>query len=124
MAERWIIRLADARGEPHVATLVQALDKVLGGEPFAWVACDLNGESERGREWGLCQVRLGARARELGALWHPADCWGEVGAATGALLAGLVCRAFERGYAPADRCVVWTGSDDGARTAVALRSTG
>jgi len=91
-----------------------------GGEPVAWVACDLNGERYRHHEWGLCQVKLRSALATSVRVWHPADCLGDVGAASACVLLGLTARAFERAYAPAPECIVWTASDDGERAAVRL----
>jgi 3-oxoacyl-[acyl-carrier-protein] synthase-1 len=104
--------------------LAQAISAVVGsrGGPAAidWVACDMNGESYRASEWGHCQVNLLELFRGLRHVWHPADCLGDVGGASGAVLACLVARAFQRGYAPADHCLVWASSDEGLRAATLL----
>lgn len=89
--------------------------------PQTWVICDLNGETYRSREWGYSQVKLHAALKAVQTLWHPADCVGDMGAASGALLAVVAARAFQRGYAPDGRTLVWAGSDNGDRCAVVLR---
>jgi 3-oxoacyl-[acyl-carrier-protein] synthase-1 len=86
----------------------------------SWALCDLNGESYRFREWGVVRVRLTQELQGLRRLWHPADCLGDVGTATGGVLMAVVGRSFQRGYAPADRALVWAGNDDGQRTALVL----
>jgi 3-oxoacyl-[acyl-carrier-protein] synthase-1 len=93
-----------------------------GDDPdgVAWVACDLNGERYRHQEWGLCQVKLRPALASSLIVWHPADCLGDVGAASASVLLGLAARALERDYAPAPECIVWTGSDDGERAAVRI----
>jgi 3-oxoacyl-[acyl-carrier-protein] synthase-1 len=85
-----------------------------------WVICDLNGESYRFREWGLVRVRLTPELNGLRRPWHPADCLGDVGASTGGVLMAVAGRSFQRGYAPADRALLWAGTDDGHRTALVL----
>jgi 3-oxoacyl-[acyl-carrier-protein] synthase-1 len=90
-------------------------------EKIDWVVCDLNGESYRSREWGYCQVRLHDTLGSVKHLWHPADCIGDVGAATGTVIAALAARAFQRGYAPSDRSLLWTSSDNGDRAAMVLK---
>lgn len=95
-----------------------------GGTGPDWVTCDLNGENDRAMEWGLCQVRLRGLLAGVRHLWHPADCLGDLGAATGAFLVALVSRAFQRGYAPAERCLLWTSSDGPERAALMLRRAG
>jgi 3-oxoacyl-[acyl-carrier-protein] synthase-1 len=99
-----------------------AIDKALAGAapgPCPWVACDMNGESYRAYEWGLALSLLPDRLGHVTHLAHPADCIGDVGAATGALLIALACSGFLRGYAPSREALLWTASD--ARTRAALR---
>ena len=50
-----------------------------------WVLCDMNGESFRGTEWAYAYIRTGKMHRDPLEIWHPADCWGDVGAASGAI---------------------------------------
>ena len=99
--------------------MCQAIREAAGlvpGFKADWVVCDLNGESYRSHEWGVTLVRLGDLF-ESPRLWHPADCTGDVGAASGALQLAVAARAFARGYAPGDRALLLSGSDDGARAA-------
>ncbi len=104
----------------------QGLCEAIGGalahmnEPPHWAACDLNGESYRFREWADTRVRLFDQLSSLEHLWHPADCLGDVRAASGPLLMALIARAFDRGYAPADQVLLWTGSEDGLRAAAVM----
>jgi len=106
--------------------LAQAIGMALSGEnqpaEILWAAGDLNGESYRAGEWGLCQVALPAFFRALKHVWHPADATGDVGAASGPMLVSLVARAFERGYARADRCLIFGSSDGEARGAIILQA--
>ncbi len=88
---------------------------------IGWVACDLNGESYKAKEWALCQVALPANFRTLKHVWHPADTMGDVGAASGAILVSLAARAFEREYAPEDKCLIFGCADGGARAALILK---
>lgn len=114
-------------GEPSTAVgLTQAISQVVGAEAgeVAWVACDLNGESYRAQEWGNAQVRHTGVFRNLQHLWHPADCTGDVGAASAGLLTVIAVRAMQRGYAPADRCLIWTAADDGQRSSVLISRVG
>jgi 3-oxoacyl-[acyl-carrier-protein] synthase-1 len=104
------------------AALTAAVRSACGtdGAPLRWVAADLNGERGRAREWGLVAVRLRDLLGEVPHLWHPADCRGDVGAASAVSLLAAGARAFGRGYAPADRCLIWSASDGGERAAVML----
>ncbi|WP_437326046.1 hypothetical protein [Sorangium sp. So ce381] len=111
---------------PSGAALAAALAAACAaGGPPAWVLCDLNGESYRAKEWGLARVRAPALLGGVRALWHPADGYGDVGAATGGCLAAACVRSFERGAArasPAGRAALFAGSGDGTRAAVCLVS--
>ena len=84
------------------------------------IVCDVNGERYRGDEWGYTCLRLGQWFDDPTAYWSPADCWGDVGAASGPLFAMLACQAAQRGYAPGSRFLLWCSSDNGLRAAVVL----
>lgn len=105
-------------GQGLARAIKQAFASVEATTGVTWVACDLNGESYRASEWGLVQASLPALVGTVRATWHPADCIGDVGGASGGVLLATVARAFARGYHPAQRALVWTGSDRGARSAV------
>jgi 3-oxoacyl-[acyl-carrier-protein] synthase I len=113
--------------EPHIRAgelsssgrgLQQAIEAVLAGRTAPWVLCDLNGESYRTFEWGTVRTRLANAFSAVKKLVHPADCVGDVGAASGAVLISCAERAFVRGYAPADDALIWTSSDGDTRAAV------
>jgi len=90
--------------------------------PLLGVLCDLNGEPYRAGEWGLARSRALGWAREV-TLWHPADCLGDIGAATGAALLALGAVALKQGYAPTPELLVWAGAEGGQRAAVFLTPT-
>ena len=99
--------------------LCEALRPALA-QPVGWVACDMNGESYRGFEWGVATARL---AREMGSvtrLVHPAVSHGDIGAATGGVLAASIVAAFRRGYAPASEAVIWAAGDGPVRAAARI----
>ena len=87
--------------------------------PLLGVLCDLNGEPYRASEWGLARPRALGWARDV-TVWHPADCWGDIGAATGAALLALGAFALHEGFAPTPELLVWAGSEGGQRAAVFL----
>jgi 3-oxoacyl-[acyl-carrier-protein] synthase-1 len=98
--------------------LREALRDLPAPGPVSWLLCDLNGESYRAFEWGLVQVRLRAQLAGLLRVHHPADCIGDVGAASGALLVACAAQAFARKCAGDDVAAVWTASDAGGRSAM------
>lgn len=98
-----------------------ALRAALGPEKAAFLLGDLNGESYRSFEWGIVSARLGEAIAPSAKVMFPVLSTGDVGAASGALLVGLVAQAFRRGWAPLDEAIVWTSSDGPRRAAARLR---
>jgi 3-oxoacyl-[acyl-carrier-protein] synthase-1 len=84
------------------------------------VICDVNGERYRGEEWAFVCLRLGQYFDDPAAYESPADCWGDVGAASGPLFAMLACRAAARGYAKGPNTLIWASSERGLRGAALL----
>jgi len=97
------------------ATLVDA------GVPPADVGMvwsDLNGESYRAREWAFTEVRLGFPTST--ELMHPADCHGDLGAATDANLLGLAALCHGTGWSEGKSLLVFSSSEGGLRAATLL----
>lgn len=89
-------------------------------QAWQWVLSDLNGERYKAFEWGLVQTRLNKLIANDHHLSHIADVVGDIGAATAAVQVGYVSKAFERGFAPASTALLFAGSDEGKRYAMAL----
>ena len=85
------------------------------------VYTDINGERYRSEEWGFAVLRTPSvwKSTDYRA---PSNCWGDVGAASGALGGVLAVRAFARGYARGPRTLMIAGSDGGLRGAMLLQS--
>jgi|SRR5579863_422377 len=106
-------------GKGLTAVLREALDVVPPGEKASdWTICDLNGECFRATDWAYAYLRTGPRHRDPLEIWHPADCYGDIGAASGAVLTAISVAAWERGYARGNRCLIWSASDAAERSAV------
>lgn len=89
---------------------------------LAWSLTDVNGERHRVREWGLAAGR-GAFSDD--AVHHrPADELGDLGAASGAVLAGLAVELSRAGAAPKSHAVVALASDGVERGAFLLSFEG
>ncbi|MGE0529418.1 MAG: beta-ketoacyl synthase N-terminal-like domain-containing protein, partial [Bdellovibrionales bacterium] len=84
--------------------------------------CDLNGESYRSAEWSYTIPKVFQGEDPVPALVHPADCLGDVGAATGAILLGLTAFSMKMKTAPWQSALLWCSSDDGERAASSLVS--
>ncbi|MCB1043964.1 MAG: hypothetical protein KDC35_13555 [Acidobacteria bacterium] len=103
--------------KPSTGTgLTEAIRKVSQQEPPLAVWSDLNGESYFFHEWALAMLRaLGSHDLRLE---HPADCWGELGAATGGFLLALarICLKEQGGWN-----LVWSTHEGSQRVALAVQ---
>jgi len=109
--------------EPSPATgLSQAILNTLNqladrGAEVRLVVTDLNGEVYRAKEFGTTAARVLTAIPGKWAVWHPADCIGDTGAASFAVSSCLSVRALAQGYAKCNRALVIGSSDDGLRGA-------
>ncbi len=86
------------------------------------IICDMNGERYRGEEWGFVCLRLSQYFDDPTAYHAPAECWGDMGAASGPLFVMLACHAILRGYSKGSRTLLWASSEGGHRGAVILEN--
>jgi 3-oxoacyl-[acyl-carrier-protein] synthase-1 len=96
----------------------------VGDGPVDRILCDMNGERYRGNEYGFAVLRSHALFRDAADFEAPADCWGDLGAASAPLFACLVIEAEARGYAKGPRTLIWASSEGGRRAAAVLRRPG
>lgn len=85
------------------------------------IYCDMNGEPYRADEFGFATIRTAASFVDSGRFEAPADCWGDVGAASGPLLTCLSVVASQKGYAHGSKSLVWASSEGGERAAALLQ---
>lgn len=110
-----------ARGE-GLAQALNLLRSRLGNaaEPVGTTLAGFNGESFDAKAWGVARLRHADFFAPRMVLQHPADCFGDTGAATGAILLGLASQALAAGQRPGP-ALVWAASD-GESSACALLS--
>ncbi len=84
------------------------------------IYCDMNGERYRTEEFVFTALRQQAAFVDIHDTTHPADCWGDVGAASGSLFACLAVASGQRGYAKGARSLMWASSEGGQRSAALL----
>jgi 3-oxoacyl-[acyl-carrier-protein] synthase-1 len=122
--EAKLIKTSDiCLGEGLTATVRSALgDMQSRGESINVVICDMNSERYRGEEWGFVCLRLALYFDDPTGYLSPADCWGDMGAASGPLFAMLACQAAARGSAKGPRTMLWASSEGGLRAAAVLES--
>ncbi len=107
-----------------LTSAVRGAVKVLSqpSEKINAVICDINGERYRGEEWGFVCLRISHYFDDPTAYDSPADCWGDMGAASGPLFAMLACQAATRGYAKGPQTLLWASSECGIRAATVLQT--
>ncbi len=102
--------------------LTKAVRRVLGfmphGAKIDATLCDQNGEAYRADEFGFALARTSECFVDPTDFGAPADCWGDVGAASGPLFVMLAAVAANKGYAKGPRTLLWTSSEGGERSAV------
>jgi 3-oxoacyl-[acyl-carrier-protein] synthase-1 len=91
----------------------------IGPETVGLVLGDLNGEFFRHKEWTFAELRCLGPAAGRRDLWHPADCLGDVGAASGALLVNLAVSLFAQRSQAVTPALCFC-SDDGSMRAAAV----
>ena len=87
-----------------------------------YTICDQNGEAYRADEFGFMLARLSEYFVDPSDYMSPADCWGDVGAASGPLFLNLIISAAEKGYAKGPHTLLWTSSEGGERTAAIVET--
>ena len=109
-------------GLSAVISNVFALSRI-GERTITMTYCDLNGERYRSEEFSYALLRTQRAFMNVHNYLSPADCWGDVGAASGPLFASLAVAARQRGYANGPHPLLWAGSESGHRVAVLLHLT-
>jgi 3-oxoacyl-[acyl-carrier-protein] synthase-1 len=80
----------------------------------------MSGEQYWFKEFELATSRLLRGRHEFMDLWHPADCIGEVGAASLPCCIAVAAMAARKGYAAGDPVLVTASNDDSRRAALVL----
>ena len=89
-------------------------------EKIADTYCDINGERYRSDELLYVPLRVWAPFVDSNRYESPANCWGDVGAASGPLFAVLAVASGLRGYARGSHVLLWTSAEGGTRAAATL----
>jgi 3-oxoacyl-[acyl-carrier-protein] synthase-1 len=107
------------RGEALAAAVAQLVARGDMSAPVAEVYSSMNGEHHWGREWAVAYMRQRAQFDEAHEFHHPADAYGDIGAAAGPMLVALTVIGQRKRYrrSPA---LVYCSSDDGPRSALVV----
>lgn len=86
-------------------------------EPYCLAG--LSGDARSAGEWGRAWVRLQPDV-VFSDVMYPATAFGDTGAASGFVAAGVALHAFARRTTSSTSAVIWSASDDGLRGAYSL----
>lgn len=87
--------------------------------PVLEVYSSMNGESHWAKEWGVALLRNKDAIGEDFAVHHPADCYGDLGAASGPAMAALAALGLAN-HSCRSPALVYASSDRGERAAIGL----
>lgn len=107
------------KGDGLAEAVTAATEADLNGQQVRTVLCSMNGESLGAKEWGVATLRNTAALDENLRTEHPAECFGDTGAAIGPILLGLAAVGLEQDYLPGP-CLVWCASETEHRAAVCV----
>ena len=107
-------------GEGLSAAWKAALEPLSHGVRVSRAICDLNGEPYRADEIGFALSRTAHRLEDPSGFLVPAECWGDMGAASGPLFVALALAEGLRGHAEGPLTLLSTSSDGGERCAALL----
>lgn len=102
-------------GDGLAQAVTSALEE-LNNEPVASILSSMNGENFGAKEWGVAYIRNAAAFEPASRMEHPAECFGDTGAAVMPILTGIVAVGLEEGYrrGPALVCCSSEGPQRGA----------
>jgi 3-oxoacyl-[acyl-carrier-protein] synthase I len=109
-------------GQGLSEAFARSLAHVPADDRVTHTICDMNGEPYRANEYGFAVLRSPGKFGDDADFQTPADCWGDVGAASGPLFATLATIAAHKGYAPGPLTFLWASSEHGLRASALLRS--
>ncbi len=102
------------RGDGLAETFTAAFDQAGDLNPVGCVYASFNGERYWAKEFGVAFLRNRAKFDPAHQMEHPAECFGDLGAAHGAALLALACLGIDGGYRRAPT-LVYSSSDHGRR---------
>ena len=111
-------------GEGLTQALRSALFGLAPGAHIDDVFCDMNGEPYRADEYGFAVLRTSEWFRAATDFVAPADCWGDVGAASAPLHLSLAAIGHRKNYCNGPLSMVWASSESGERGAALMRAGG
>ncbi len=106
-------------GEGLAATFSALIAEAKPSSAIGCVFSSFNGERYWGKEFGVARLRNCAAFVPDHQMEHPAECFGDLGAAHGAMLAALAVHGVQKHYRHSP-CLVYASSDYGERGGILL----
>jgi 3-oxoacyl-[acyl-carrier-protein] synthase-1 len=91
--------------------------------PIATVYASFNGEHYWAREWGVARMRWARYFEADHAMEHPAEVFGDLGAAHGAVMTAMAAQSVRQGVCRSP-CLVYASSDHADRAVTLLAAAG
>lgn len=107
-------------GEGLTAAFREGLAGLPSGAQVTDVYCDMNGEPYRADEFGFACLRTKEAFLSASSFIAPADCWGDVSAASVPLAVMQATIASKKAYAHGPYAFIWASSEGGERGAALL----
>jgi len=111
-------------GEGLTEAFRESLAGLPSGAKVTDIFCDMNGEPYRADEFGFTCLRTKEAFVSASDFVAPADCWGDVSAASAPLYVALSAIASWKGYANGEYAFVFASSESGERAAALLTFPG
>jgi 3-oxoacyl-[acyl-carrier-protein] synthase-1 len=102
-------------GEGLTAAFREGLSGLPSGAKVTDVYCDMNGEPYRADEFGFAALRTKESFESASDFIAPADCWGDVSAASVPLGLVLSAIASKKAYSNGSFTFLWASSESGER---------
>ena len=106
------------KGDGLAEAVTDALSHV-SNKPIQTVLAGFNGEHFNTKEWGVSLIRNSHKISSEHDIVHPADCFGDTGAALGLMLMQLGIIGLNKGYYSAP-LMAWSSSELAPRAAVCM----
>jgi 3-oxoacyl-[acyl-carrier-protein] synthase-1 len=107
-------------GEGLTAAFREGLSGLPSGATVTDVYCDMNGEPYRADEFGFACLRTKEAFESASDFVAPADCWGDVSAASAPLAFLLSVAASKKAYSNGPYAFLWASSEGGERGSALL----
>jgi 3-oxoacyl-[acyl-carrier-protein] synthase-1 len=107
-------------GEGLTSAFREGLGGLPAGAKVTDVYCDMNGEPYRADEFGFAALRTKDAFESASDFVAPAECWGDVSAASAPLALLLSVAASKKGYSNGPYAFLWASSEGGERGSALL----